>query len=80
MDALVKLNRTYVDQIRQTQSAVVALRPSIDCAQLIMSFWTQSAGSARLTSSEKLTQSSARAVGTSTTASQRPCGSYMVQQ
>jgi len=34
MDALVKLNRTYLGQIRQTQSAMVALRPSIDRAQL----------------------------------------------
>jgi hypothetical protein len=34
IDAMVKLNRTYLDQMRQTQNAMVALRPSINRAQL----------------------------------------------
>jgi hypothetical protein len=34
VEALVNLNRTYLDQMRQTKNHMVALKPSIDRAQL----------------------------------------------
>jgi Protein of unknown function (DUF2971) len=34
MEALVNLHRTYLDQMRQTQNQMVALKPSVDRAQL----------------------------------------------